>query len=159
MERRSFLKASVAAFSAAGGAAFLPRAVVAADTIKIGTSIDTSGPLSVFGANKLRCLEYGVGQLNANGGLLGRKIELVNRDTQSNNQVAGEYARDVTLGGKVDVVFGLTTSSSREIARPILNRARMLYFYNINYEGGVCQRTTTAPARRRHRWSARSSRG
>lgn len=127
--------------------------MVAADTIKIGTLIDTSGPLSVFGANKLRCLEYGVGQLNANGGLL------VNRDTQSNNQVAGEYARDEALGGKVDVVFGLTTSSSREIARPILNRARMLYFYNINYEGGVCQRTTTAPARRRHRWSARSSRG
>jgi branched-chain amino acid transport system substrate-binding protein len=142
MERRTFLKASVAAAGLAAGATLFPRRTPAADTIKIGTLIDTSGPLSVFGANKLKCLQFGVEEINAAGGLLGRKIELVNRDTQSNNQLVGEYARDLALGGKVDVVFGCTTSSAREIARPILNRANVLYFYNTNYEGGVCQRTT-----------------
>lgn len=142
MERRTFLKAGVAAAGFAAGATLLPSWAMAADTIRIGTLFDTSGPLSVFGVNKLRCLQFGVEEINAAGGLLGRKIELVNRDTQSNTQLVGEYARDLALGGKVDVVFGLLTSASREIARPVLNRANMLYFYNTNYEGGVCQKNT-----------------
>lgn len=150
MDRRSFLKASVAVGGVTAINAAVPRVALSADAIKIGTLIDTSGPLSVFGGNKLKCLQIGVDEINAAGGLLGRKVELVNRDTQSNNQLFGQYARDLALGAKVDVVFGCTTSSSREIARPILNRAKALYFYNTNYEGGVCQKTTictsTTPA-------------
>lgn len=150
MERRTFLKAGAAAGALTGAMVTLPRLAISADAIKIGTLIDTSGPLSVFGGNKLRCLQIGVDEINSAGGLLGRKLELVNRDTQSNNQLFGQYARDLALGVKVDVVFGCTTSSSREIVRPVLNRAKVLYFYNTNYEGGVCQKTTictsTTPA-------------
>lgn len=149
MDRRSFVQGSLAAAGvlAIGGAATKARA---AGPIKIGAVIDTSGPLEVFGQNKLRALQIGVDELNEAGGLLGRQVQLVHRDTQSNNQLFAQYARELTAGERVDVVFGATTSSSREIVRPVVNRAKVPYFYNTNYEGGVCQRTTyctsTTPA-------------
>ncbi|MFP3441103.1 transporter substrate-binding protein, partial [Pantoea sp. SIMBA_133] len=78
--------------------------------------------------------------LNKAGGLLGRQIQLSAYDTQSNIQLYTQYAQTLALKEKVDVVFGGITSSSREAIRPILDRAKMLYFYNTQYEGGVCDR-------------------
>jgi urea ABC transporter substrate-binding protein len=141
MHRRLFLKSAIAAGSVLTTAG-LARSVGATGPIKIGMLIDTSGPLEVFGQNKLRCLQVGIDEINEAGGLLGRKIELVHRDTQSNNQLYAQFARELVLNEKVDVVFGATTSSAREIARPVLNRANVPYFYNTNYEGGVCQKAT-----------------
>jgi branched-chain amino acid transport system substrate-binding protein len=149
MERRAFLKASAAAWAAAAGTTF-PRMALSAGTIKVGALIDTSGPLQVFGDAKLKCLHLGVEEINEAGGLLGRQVELVHRDTQSQNQMFAQYARELALRENADVIFGCTTSSSREAVRPILNSAKKLYFYNTNYEGGVCQKTTictsTTPA-------------
>ena len=118
------------------------RALAASKPIKVGMLIDTSGPLEVFGQNKLRCPQIGIDELNEAGGLLGRPVELIDRDTQSNNQLFAQYAQELTEGRHVDVVFGATTSSSREIVRPVVNKARVPYFYDTNYEGGVCQKTT-----------------
>lgn len=149
MKRRELLRVTAAAGLSAGALGIYSRAM-AADTIKVGMLIDTSGPLEVFGQNKLRCLELAIDEVNQGGGLLGKELELVHRDTQSNNQLYNQYARELTLGERVDVVFGATTSASREIARPIINRSDVPYFYNTNYEGGVCQRgtfcTSTTPA-------------
>jgi len=38
----------------------------------------------------------------------------------------------------VDVIFGAFSSASREAIRPIMDRSKQLYFYNNQYEGGVC---------------------
>ncbi|MDA9678246.1 transporter substrate-binding protein, partial [Candidatus Pelagibacter sp.] len=43
---------------------------------------------------------------------------------------------------KVDVVFGAFSSASRESIRGIMEKNKMLYFYNNQYEGGVCSKTT-----------------
>ena len=91
-----------------------------------------------------------VGLLNAAGGLLGRQIQLINYDTQSSMQLYSQYAQQLVLKDRVDVVQGGITSASREAIRPTLDRYKTLYFYNAQYEGGVCDRnvfcTGTTPA-------------
>ena len=98
-----------------------------------------------------------VDDLNASGGLLGRPLQLIFYDSQSNNQLNSQYATQAMVRDKVDVLQGGVTSSSREVMRPIVDKFKGLYFYNSLYEGGVCDRrhvsTGMVPASR----SSRSS--
>lgn len=138
--RRSVLK--IAAGAAAGSLAmpFFARNALAEEPIKFGSLLDNTGPLALEGKRMIQTTEYAINQLNKAGGLLGRQIQLSAYDTQSNIQLYTQYAQTMALKEKVDVVFGGITSSSREAIRPILDRAKMLYFYNTQYEGGVCDR-------------------
>ena len=81
-----------------------------------------------------------VDELNSAGGLLGRPMELIFYDSQSNNQLNSQYATQALVRDKVDVIHGGVTSSSREVMRPIVDKFKGLYFYNSLYEGGVCDR-------------------
>jgi branched-chain amino acid transport system substrate-binding protein len=112
----------------------------AQETIKVGGIYDLSGPLQEFGRNQLRCGEMAIEEVNAKGGLLGRKIEFKSYDTQSQMQLYGQFANQLALRDRVAVVQGCLTSASREAVRPILKRANTLYIYNTPYEGGVCDR-------------------
>ena len=91
-----------------------------------------------------------VEEINAAGGLLGRKIQVVQYDTQSDIALYTKYAQQLARDDKVDVVHGGITSASREAIRQTFRRANILYFYNVLYEGGVCDRncfvTGTTPA-------------
>jgi branched-chain amino acid transport system substrate-binding protein len=88
----------------------------------------------------INCLTLAVEDINAKGGLLGRKISQLNYDTQSNIQLYTQYATEAATKEHVSVVFGGITSASREAMRPVLDRFKTLYFYNTLYEGGVCDR-------------------
>ena len=70
--------------------------------------------------------------------MLGRPLKIIHYDTQSDNTRFQEFMRRLTQQDKVDVVFGAFSSASREAYRPIVDRAKQLYFYNNQYEGGVC---------------------
>jgi len=48
----------------------------------------------------------------------------------------------MALKDKVTALFGGITSASREVIRPVMKRFNTLYFYNTQYEGGVCDRNT-----------------
>jgi branched-chain amino acid transport system substrate-binding protein len=89
-------------------------------------------------------------EINAAGGLLGRKIQVVQYDTQSDIALYTKYAQQLARDDKVDVVHGGITSASREAIRQTFRRSNVLYFYNVLYEGGVCDRncfvTGTTPA-------------
>lgn len=135
--RRDLLTKTIAG---AAATAALPRVAIGAETVKVGGLHDLSGNMTAFGTNKWRCIELGIDEVNAQGGLLDKKIELVSYDTQSNNRLYAQYAQRLGLRDRVAVVHGGLTSSSREIVRPIFNRTRTLYFYNMPYEGGVCDR-------------------
>jgi branched-chain amino acid transport system substrate-binding protein len=132
---------AIALGSAGVAGSFLPRfAFGQGNAIKLGTIADTSGPLQPFGTQKLQCLQLAIEEINNAGGLLGRKIELVTYDAQSNDQFYAQYAQQIALRDRVAVVHAGLQSSSREVIRPILRRANTLYFYNTPYEGGVCDR-------------------
>ncbi|MEK6418293.1 urea ABC transporter substrate-binding protein [Paraburkholderia tropica] len=140
MNRRSFIKTS--AVSLAAASAGIPLAASAADEILVGGLHDLSGGIDIYGKPMFDCLTFAIEEWNAKGGLLGKKIRFINYDTQSNMQLYAQYAQQLALKDKVAVVHGGITSASREVVRPVLDRYRTLYFYNQEYEGGVCDRNT-----------------
>ena len=139
MDRRSFIKSSGAAM-AGTSSLILPLSALAADEIGIGSIHDLSGGLDIYGKPMLDCLTLAIEEQNAAGGLLGKKLKLVSYDPQSNMQMYTQFAQQASLKDKVAVVHGGITSASREVIRPVLNRNKTLYFYNTQYEGGVCDR-------------------
>lgn len=141
MDRRSFIRSS-AALAAAGAAPLLPTAALAADEMLIGSIHDLSGGLDIYGKPMVDCLTLAIEEQNAAGGLLGRKLKLMSYDPQSNMQLYAQFAQQAALKDKVAVLHGGITSASREVIRPVLGRNKTLYFYNTQYEGGVCDRNT-----------------
>lgn len=112
------------------------------DTIKIGILEDQSGEFSLVGIQKLYAAELAVEEINENGGLLGKKVEIIAPDTQSDDKRYQELAKKLILEDKVDVIMGGFASSSREAIRPLMEQHKMLYFYNNQYEGGVASKYT-----------------
>ncbi len=140
LQRRHFLGMGAAGILAAP---FLARPGFAAtDKIQIAGIHDASGGIDIYGRPMINCLNLAVDKLNAAGGVLGREIELINYDPQSNMQLYAQYATEASTRQKAAVVFGGILSASREAMRPVLDRYRTLYFYSLLYEGGVCDRNT-----------------
>jgi urea transport system substrate-binding protein len=140
MTRRSALKGAVAAGSALAMPAIMREAALGADPIKVVGIHDASGGLDIYGKPMISCLEFAVAEVNAAGGLLGREISLTNYDPQSNIQLYTQFATQAATRDKAAVVQAGITSASREAIRPVLRRFNTLYFYNTQYEGGVCDR-------------------
>lgn len=113
-------------------------AVKAADPVKLGLLEDQSGNFSLAVIPKINATKLAIEEINAKGGILGRPIKLIHYDTQSDNTKFQEFARRLIQTDKPDVIFGAFSSASREAIRPIMKKAKQLYFYNNQYEGGVC---------------------
>ena len=139
VNRRQFLQSTAGAAAAAGAASFSTRAL-AADPILVGSLHDLSGGLDIYGKPMVDALTLAIEEANAAGGLIDRPLKLVNYDTQSNMQLYTQFAQQAALKDKVAVVHGGITSASREVIRPVLDKFKTLYFYNTQYEGGVCDR-------------------
>jgi urea transport system substrate-binding protein len=116
----------------------------AADPILVGSILDATGPLNVLGKPNIDATNLAVKQINESGGLLGRPLELISFDSQSDNAKYTQYANTLALEHDVAVLMGGITSASREAIRPIVGRSETLYFYNQLYEGGVCDRNVFA---------------
>jgi branched-chain amino acid transport system substrate-binding protein len=139
LERRRLLELAPAALAAP---AVMGRAAFGADPIKVVGIHDTSGGLDIYGQPMVACLDYAVSELNEAGGLLGRPVQLINYDPQSNIQLYTQFATQAATRDRAAVVHAGITSASREAIRPVLRRYNTLYFYNTQYEGGVCDRNT-----------------
>ena len=124
---------------AAGVLVALP-AFSADDAIKIGSLHDLTGGLNIYGIQQAQGLKLGVADINGKGGVLGKQIEVVEYDTQSDLPKYTQYANTLLLKDKAVAVFGGLTSASREAVRPMMHRAKIPYFYSSLYEGGVCDR-------------------
>lgn len=125
-------------------AAMLPRAVMAADTIQLGSILDTSGIFDAYGKPMDQAMRMAVKEINAAGGLLGKQVEVAAYDTQSDMALYSQYAQQLTRQDRVDVVHGGILSASREAIRQTMRKTKTLYFYNVQYEGGVCDRNLFA---------------
>jgi len=137
-KRRTVLKAGTAALAAP----YFSKAFAKSDVIRIASIYDESGILSNSGRPMAEMLNMAVEDINKQGGLLGKQLELIRFDTQSSNQLYGQYAIEAATKHRVSAVFGAMTSASREVIRPLLRRYNTLYFYSTQYEGGVCDRNT-----------------
>ena len=117
-------------------------AIAAEEPIKIGLLEDNSGDFALPVIPKIHATELAIKEINDKGGVLGRPLKLVHYDTQSDNTRFQQMARRLIQNDKVDVIFGAFSSASREAIRPIMDRAKMMYWYNNQYEGGVCDTNT-----------------
>jgi len=81
------------------------------EPIKIGVLIAMSGPAAAYGAEERRAIEAVFSQINAQGGIKGRKVELVVRDTKTNPTEAARLANQVIADDKVIAIIGATTGS------------------------------------------------
>ena len=150
--RRRFLAStgSAAGLTALGSTIPFEFALAQGSPIKLGSVLDNSGNLDAYGKPMVMATLLAAEEINAAGGLLGRKIEVKQYDTQSDIALYTKFAQQLARDDKVDVVHGGITSASREAIRQTFKRANTLYFYNVLYEGGVCDRnvvcTGTTPA-------------
>ncbi|MDE4912105.1 urea ABC transporter substrate-binding protein [Methylobacterium sp. 092160098-2] len=110
----------------------------AADPIKLGVLEDQSGDFALATIGKVHGIQLAADEINAAGGIAGRKLELVIYDTQSDNTRYQEFMRRVLQRDKVNAVFAGFSSASREAYRPIVDQLDGFVFYNNQYEGGVC---------------------
>ena len=118
LNRRSFLRSTGAAAAAVGlGAPTILRAQ--SDTIKLGGLHDLSGPLDASGIPMNEILKLAVKEINDSGGLLGKEVEAVIYDPQSNMSLYSQYATQMALKDRVAVVQGGITSASRETIRGV----------------------------------------
>lgn len=137
--RRTLLKTAAAGATLGLAPAYL-RQASAAEPIQVAGIHDASGGIDIYGRPMINSLTLAVEEINAAGGVLGRPIALKNYDPQSNMQLYTQYATEAATKQKASVVFGGIISASREAMRPTLRRFRTPYFYNMLYEGGVCDR-------------------
>lgn len=79
--------------------------------IKVAALIALSGPAAAYGAEERRAIEAVFNQFNAQGGINGRKVELVVRDTKTNPTEAARLANQVIADDKVIAIIGATTGS------------------------------------------------
>jgi urea transport system substrate-binding protein len=127
------------AASASGAAAAAPApAKAAADTsgpIKVGILHSLSGTMAISETSLKDVALMAIDEINAAGGVLGRKVEPVVVDPASNWPLFAEKARDLIQNQKVAVTFGCWTSVSRKSVLPVFEELNGLLFYPVQYEG------------------------
>jgi branched-chain amino acid transport system substrate-binding protein len=111
---------------------------IAADPIKIGVAVGLSGANSVVAPAVVQSSQLAVDEINAAGGILGRKVELDIADDAS-GAVGAQKAYDTLVFQKdVDAVISMETSAARNAALPAVTRGRKPLIYTSFYEGRSC---------------------
>jgi urea transport system substrate-binding protein len=103
--------------------------------IKVGVLHSLSGTMAISETALRDTVLMMVENINAKGGLLGRKVEAVVVDPASNWPLFAEKARELLQVHKVDVTFGCWTSVSRKSVLPVFEELNGLLFYPVQYEG------------------------
>ncbi|QNM96360.1 urea ABC transporter substrate-binding protein [Chitinimonas koreensis] len=133
MKRRVILQAAVAA--AVAGWAGIGQSALAADTIKVGILHSLSGTMAISETALKETALMTIAEINAKGGVLGKKLEPVVVDPASNWPLFAEKSRQLLAKDKVAVVFGCWTSVSRKSVLPVFKELNGLLFYPVQYEG------------------------
>ena len=133
--RRQIVKTggSMIVLGAASGAASLAAAQDA--TVKLGLLHSLSGTIAIAEAALVDAEKLAIEEINAAGGVMGKKIEAVVEDGASENSVFAEKARKLLERDKVAAIIGCYTSASRKALLPVLSQAKGLLFYPTYYEG------------------------
>ena len=108
-----------------------PLAAEAQKPIKVGFPMILSGPGALFGEPALKGAQMYVDELNAKGGVLGRKIELLPRDTKGNADDAVRLARELILKESVDFLVGTLTSAEGPAVSVVAKENKIVFIAPI----------------------------
>ena len=114
------------------------------NTIKLGILEDRSGNFSLVGSPKHKASLLAIEEINNNGGINGKEIEVFDPDPQSDNTRYQDLTRRAIKQERVDALWAGYSSATREAIRPIIDREDQLYFYTTQNEGGVCDKNVFA---------------
>lgn len=147
-----------AATAAPADATAAPAAPAATGPIKIGTIQPISGPVSAYGVQTKNAIEMAVAEINAAGGVLGQKLELVVADDEANpEKTVNAFKRQVTQDKIIGLVGALTSKCSLSITKEAQDRKIIMISpsstndtvtaageyifracYNDSFQGQVC---------------------
>ena len=113
------------------------RPAKAADPIKIGVLSPVTGAWTVYGQAHSRGFELAVEEINAAGGVLGRPIEMILADYQTDQRLVVEQANRLLRQEKVDLLAGTFSSADRNAAGPVVKAADKILLYPTWYEGQI----------------------
>ncbi len=118
------------------GASVLGVSTVSAeDTVKVGVLHSLSGTMAISETSLRDILLFTFDEINASGGVLGKKIEPVVVDGASDWPLFAEKAEQLLAQDEVAVTFGCWTSVSRKSVLPVYEKYNGLLFYPVQYEG------------------------
>lgn len=120
---------------ALGALAATATGIQAQDTVKVGVLHSLSGTMAISETSLRDVLLFAFDEINASGGVLGKKITPVVVDGASNWPLFAEKAAELLEQEKVAVTFGCWTSVSRKSVLPVYERNNGLLFYPVQYEG------------------------
>jgi branched-chain amino acid transport system substrate-binding protein len=104
-----------------------PIAANAADTIKIGFPIPLSGPTAVYGKPILAGAQMAVAEINAAGGVLGKKLEILSRDSKANADEAVRLSRELIIKDSVDFLVGTLTSAEAPAVSTVAKENKIVF--------------------------------
>src|SRR4029078_4571858 len=110
------------------------------DTIKVGILHSLSGTIAIIEKSLHNAELLAIEEINAKGGVLGKKIEPVIEDPQSLVQVFAEKAKKLLLEDKVVAVLGCYTSASRQSVLPVFEQYNGVLLYPTLYEAQECSK-------------------
>lgn len=103
--------------------------------LRIGVLHSLTGTMRVNEAPLLDAARLAVEEINAAGGVLGRRVEIVAVDGRSDARVFAAEAERLIAREGVSALFACWTSACRKAVKPVVERHRHLMFYPVQYEG------------------------
>ena len=134
------LKKALIGWVAAAGLLFPSGGRAADDVIKVGVLHSLSGTMAISETPLKEVILMAIEEINAKGGVLGKKVVPVVEDPASNWDLFAEKAKKLLLQDKVAAVFGCWTSVSRKSVLPVFEKYNGLLFYPVQYEGEECSK-------------------
>jgi branched-chain amino acid transport system substrate-binding protein len=117
---RKFIVVIVAALSLIAASAF------AEDSIKVGAILAVTGPASNLGAPEARTLEMLVEDINARGGIIGKKLDLIIKDTGGSPEKAVSFAKQLIEEERVFAIIGPSTSGETMAIKNLAEAGRTI---------------------------------
>ena len=145
VKRRTFLKGAAAGAGltfTTGPYHFVRNIAEAAegDTIKVGILHSLSGTIAIIETSLHNAELLAIEEINAKGGVMGKKLEPVVEDPQSMVQIFADKAKKLLLEDKVAAVLGCYTSASRQSVLPIFEQYNGVLIYPTLYEAQECSK-------------------
>ncbi|WP_433828943.1 urea ABC transporter substrate-binding protein [Actinoplanes sp. CA-015351] len=105
------------------------------DTVKLGFLNSLTGGMAISEKTVSNVLHMASDEINASGGILGKKIEYVQEDGATDWPTFAEKTEKLLTQDCVAAIFGGWTSSSRKAVKPVVEKLNGLFFYPVQYEG------------------------
>jgi urea transport system substrate-binding protein len=131
-------KGGTAVSSAASDATPAGTPPAAGDTVKVGVLQSLSGTMAISEVTVKNAETLAIDEINASGGVLGKKIDPVIEDGASDPAVFAQKAGKLLESDNVATVFGGWTSASRKAMLPVFEKDKGLLWYPVQFEGNEC---------------------